>query len=202
MIIAFSGASHSGKTSAMNILKELDSEKVVLFNEVARENHIEIENIDELRKDAAKYLDFEQNIIQWKIDQETKLFKDNDPDKIYILDRSLADSLFYYTFYTDKNQLNKAQLSSYYEFLEYLFKIANEFLHKLDFIFLFKPIDNLVRKDIYTSNFLNYSQNIEDRFIKMLTYDILFDKLSTVKYIDMRANGIDIIKSVLFISAI
>ena len=64
LIIALSGAAHSGKTTFMEKIKNKYPDNVILLSEKIR--NLEIGNIDEIRKDPVKYFELEVKIIQSK----------------------------------------------------------------------------------------------------------------------------------------
>ncbi|MCF7795961.1 AAA family ATPase [Patescibacteria group bacterium] len=163
-IVAFSGASHSGKTQTMKELCNLYPNKIISFTEIIREI-IKIPSIDNIRKNPNDYLDLEMKIISQKIEQE-KIAYDDDKDCIYIFDRSLVDSFYYYLFYVDKNNLN---MDLYQNYLEFLLEKIDQHFKMYSMIFLFKPIKNIEKLDIFRVKNLNIVQNNEYKIIKILT---------------------------------
>ena len=167
LIIAVSGAAHSGKTTAIESLKkDFGEENVVHNTEVIRDKNI---NIDMIRRDPIKYLDFEIEVIGEKILQEEKANKETE-DKIIFFDRSLIDSYFYYTFYMDKSSFDQETIKKYHEFLGLL--TAKIYIHLkdlYDFIFIFQPIKEQKRFDDYTQEHLKHTQENENQFIMNMT---------------------------------
>lgn len=168
-IIAVSGASHSGKTTFIKNIHEKYKEHIVVIDENIRNFNL---NIDEIRKNPIEYLNLEIDIISEKIINEGKYNLDN-KNKIILLDRSLVDSYFYYTFYMDKNNLPKDVKEKYNKFLTHLktemyYNVNNLY----DYIFMFEPITNITRKDEYTVNDIENVQDNEYFFIKNFTVGV------------------------------
>lgn len=170
LIIAMSGASHSGKTTFMEHIKTKFPEKVILLNEEIRD--LKIGNIDEIRKNSTEYLKLQFNIIGAKIKAEKKI-NNKYNNKIILIDRSLIDSYFYYTFYVDKSKLEKKDLISYHRFLNELYISMKYHIKNIyNMVYFLKPITTLTRKDEYTQKDLKYTQENEYRLMRMLTYGI------------------------------
>jgi len=169
IIIPVSGASHSGKTTFINKMKELYPNEIVTIDEVIRNKNI---NIDEIRMDSTDYLDLEIDIITKKIDDEESINK-KFKNKIILTDRSLIDSYFYYTFYTDKGSLDILNIKRYHEFLSFLkLKMYDHVNGLYDFILLFEPISEITRMDEYTVDNIEMVQDNEYFFIKNFTYGV------------------------------
>lgn len=123
--IAFSGGCLSGKTTAMNAVSEMAIARgfeVVKLSEIIRSALPPTESIDELRKDAKKYLAFEINVINAKIDAELSTYKKyrDSNGVVIVIDRAITDSMFYFMHYLNYNDLSLDEI-----------KIANEFLAKI-----------------------------------------------------------------------
>ena len=168
IILAISGAAHSGKTTAIEqLVKDLGEDRVVHNTEIIRDKKI---NIDEIRKDPIKYLDFEIEVIGEKILQEEKANEENE-GKIIFFDRSLIDSYFYFTFYLDKSSFDEINLKKYHEFLGVLTSKINIHIKELyNMIFIFEPIKKQSRFDEYTQKHLGITQENENVFITNMTY--------------------------------
>lgn len=114
ILIACSGACHSGKTTLIHTLKDRISGSKVL-DELIRTKHIP--NLTELREqDPDAYLDIEIDIITTKMAQETEVLNDG-LRRLVIADRSLADSLYYLTRYTQVNRLRPLNVVRYYQLI-------------------------------------------------------------------------------------
>ncbi len=172
LIFAISGAAHSGKTTCIEQLSEdLGKDRVIHNTEVIRDKNI---NIDQIRLDPVKYLDFEIEVIGEKILQEERADKENE-GKIIFFDRSLIDSYFYFTFYMDKSRFDKGTLKRYHEFLGLLTtKIYIHMSELYDMIFLFEPIREQKRFDDFTQEHLKITQENENQFIKNMTYGFAY----------------------------
>ena len=142
--IAFSGGCFSGKTSTMEALKsilEKEGYKVVIVSEAMRETEVAKSgmSIDAIRQDANLYFKLQKEIIRKKINQEFEAFN-GEPNTIYLFDRAITDSLFYYEFYVDKSKLDNKK--DYFGFHKYLISKASLMLNKIDLLIEFKPLKN------------------------------------------------------------
>lgn len=142
--IAFSGGCFSGKTSTMEALKsvlEKEGYKVVIVSEAMRETEVAKSgmSIDAIRQDANLYFKLQKEIIQKKINQEAEAF-DGEPNTIYLFDRALTDSLFYYEFYVDKSKLDNKR--EYFRFHEYLINKVCSNINQIDLLIEFKPLES------------------------------------------------------------
>lgn len=147
--IAFSGGCFSGKTSTMEALKfilEKEGYNVVIISEAMRETEAAKSgmSIDAIRQDANLYFKLQKEIIQKKINQEFEAFNGK-PDTIYLFDRAITDSLFYYEFYIDKSKLDNKE--EYFKFHKYLLDKVSSTLNQVDLLIEFKPLNN---RDINT----------------------------------------------------
>lgn len=147
--IAFSGGCFSGKTSTMEALKsilEKDGYKVVIVNEAMRETEVAKSgmSIDAIRQDANLYFELQKEIIRKKINQEFEAFN-GEPNTIYLFDRAITDSLFYYEFYVDKSKLDNKK--DYFGFHKYLINKVSLMLNQIDLLIEFKPLKNCNMND-------------------------------------------------------
>lgn len=165
-IISFSGASHSGKTTFMEKIKNLYPNDVILLDEFVRNFNI---NIDEIRKNPSKYLNLELNIISEKINAEKNINK-KIRNKLVLIDRSLVDSYFYYIFYVDKSKFKIEDLKKYHKFLKELHDVMIQHVNNLyNIILFFKPIEKIKRKDNYTQKNINITQKNEYDLMSIIT---------------------------------
>ena len=184
-VLCFSGASHSGKTSFIN---SITNDKIISYTELIREK--KKINIDKLRKNPKKYLEYQFEIISEKINQElTCISKYN--NKIIIFDRSLIDSLYYYLIYFNKTLFNKSILQKYENFLSILLSTIQEhFIKYIDYIILFKPIINIVEKDLFRPKYLQLIQENEFSIIKALTYHYM--DITKIKEINIQKENVQL----------
>ena len=161
--IAFSGACHSGKTTFMHHVKDILGDNAVILSEIIRDR-INVP-IDEIRKDKALYFKTQLSIIADKIIHENEAQKKYD-NKIILVDRSLIDSLYYYTFYVD----NKSDQKLYFEFLKKLIDIIKSTPNRYDKIILMKPIDPSNNEDPLRPSNIKDIQGSEYEMIKSMTY--------------------------------
>lgn len=143
-IIAFSGGCFSGKTSTMEALKsilEKDGYRVVIISEAMRETKVAKSgmSIDAIRQDANLYFKLQKEIIRKKINQEFNAFNGK-PNTIYLFDRAITDSLFYYEFYVDKSKLDNKE--DYFSFHKFLLSKISSTLNQIDLLIEFKPLKN------------------------------------------------------------
>ena len=166
LIISISGAAHSGKTTFINSMVKEHS-NVVSFQEQVRTRNID--NIDDIRKDPKKYLDFQIDVISAKIKDE-EIINSIYSNKVVLIDRSLIDSYFYYIFYVDKSMFFEKDIKKYNDFLYMLYeKIISHINNVYNYTFLFSPITSLLREDKYTQKNLKYTQLNEYNLIKALS---------------------------------
>lgn len=142
--IAFSGGCFSGKTSTMEALKsilEKEGYNVVIVNEAMRETEVAKSgmSIDAIRQYANMYFGLQKEIIKQKIKQESEAFN-GEPNTIYLFDRALTDSLFYYEFYIDKSKLDNKK--DYFRFHKYLLNKVSSTLNQIDLLIEFRPLEN------------------------------------------------------------
>lgn len=182
-IIVFTGGCYSGKTTSMEIIKKLLEEQgksVIFLDELIRKYNIE--SIDDIRKDANKYMDLQYDIISGKIQAELKSYYSN--YDYVLVDRSVTDSLFYLTFYVDKNNLDEEHQSKFIN----LFHHLNEYLLRVSdiysYILEFQPIKNLIVEDKFRPQNLKELQEIEYEMIKKYN-QLYFSKHQGYKHINL-----------------
>lgn len=164
-LIVFAGGCHSGKTSSINVIENLlknRGKSVISLNELIRKYNIE--SIDDIRKDPNKYVDIQYNIITGKISAEIEAVS-SDYDFI-LIDRSVTDSLFYLTFYVDKNNLDTEHQQKFIKLFHYLNNYLNDVNNIYTYIFEFVPIRQLQENDTFRPQNLKDLQEIEYEMIK------------------------------------
>lgn len=174
LVIALSGASHSGKTSFMEKTKEVLGEgSVVLISENIREEEIVKElGIEKIRKDPQKYFELQKTIIEkkWIQEQESAIKHKN---KIILVDRSLADSIYYYTKYVEIENMSNELKNDYFKFLLKIQDVAQHTFSVIyNSVFVFPPIkkldaegDDVFRQD---KSYFDASQEAEFAQIALL----------------------------------
>lgn len=171
--IAFSGGCFSGKTSTMEALKsilEKEGYKVVIISEAMRETEIAKSgmSIDAIRQDANSYFKLQKEIIQKKVKEEIEAFS-GEPNTIYLFDRALTDSLFYYEFYVDKSKLDNRY--EYFKLHKWLLREVHTSLINLDLLIEFKPLKNCnVNDDKMRPAYLGEASYSEYTCIHRLNY--------------------------------
>jgi len=167
MRISISGACSSGKTTAINKIKSICNDKgipIEIASEFIRENK-DIVSIDEIRKDSNRYFKLQHDVIMTRIKMETTA-----PRKgIFLTDRNLIDTLYYYQNYvTDKNIVN-CNGYTYHTLLDYLLNYIKTDTN-LDLIILMKPLKGVGLDDPMREKNLINSQNSEWEIIRALNY--------------------------------
>lgn len=110
-IVPFSGGCFSGKTTTMRavqaILSNLKYNCRIVEEPIRR---LKIASIDELRKKPSEYLKMQLKITPARINHELSLRETQMP-AIFLVDRALADSMFYPLFYLNTEELNNKELA-------------------------------------------------------------------------------------------
>ena len=169
--IAFTGGCHSGKTTSIQTIKKIlekAGKKVFIFSEIIR-NH-NIGTIDEIRKDANKYMDLQHSIINEKIDMENCFINSyseayNRLNTVVLIDRAITDSLFYLTFYTNKNEFNNESYDKFIYTLNNIYKHLDNIDNVYNYVFEFKPLNKIQENDVYRPSNLEQMKDIEYKMI-------------------------------------
>lgn len=191
VFVVFSGGCFSGKTTTMLKAKEIfekHGHTVVMLNELARKQ--EIKSIDELRKNPTEYMQFEASIIREKIKQEIKLHKQN-KKQIVLVDRSITDSLFYLTFYSDKSNFDENQLANYTDLHHDIMNhIGFAFNHIYGPILEFSPITVSENDDTkLRPKQIDLLKYIEHDLIHTLNTSFAKETGRTIKHFDLNADN-------------
>lgn len=139
-IIAFSGGCYSGKTTSMQRLqRHIGLDRCIFLSELIREKLTT--SIDDIRAHPSDYLRLQCDIIKQKINQEMELPLYN-KDLVILVDRAIADSIFYMLFYIDKHSLTEPELRTYYGLYKYARDYA-KFAYKNIYsaVLFFEPIE-------------------------------------------------------------
>jgi len=163
-IIAFSGGCYSGKTTSMQRLqRHIGLDRCTLLSELIREKLLT--TIDDVRSKPSEYLRLQCDIIKQKINQEMELLLYN-KQRVILVDRSIADSLFYLLFYVDKHSLTENELRAYYGIYKYTHDYAN-FAYKSIYssVLFFEPIkadciDNINRPKAINSTMKFFERDV------------------------------------------
>lgn len=145
--IAFSGGCLSGKTTAMNVVSEMAIARgfeVVKLSEIIRSALPPTESIDELRKDAKKYLAFELNVISAKIDAEINAYNKYYCNNrvVIVIDRAITDSLFYFMHYLGYDKLSIDEIKAAHRFIAKICSHVNQAFERIyTHIFEFEPLN-------------------------------------------------------------
>lgn len=167
--VVFSGGCYSGKTTTMQkFIKALENKRVEVkvLDEIVRKH--KIQSIDELRKNPATYLDFQNMIINEKIEAELLCINEN-RKQVVVCDRAITDSLFYLLFYVDKANLNEEQMALYANLYESIDQYAKRAFSEIyDLLIEFKPIDKNETYDSYRPKNISINKYIEHKMISTL----------------------------------
>lgn len=173
--VAFSGGCFSGKTTTLNLLKDKlkgNGFEVVVLNENIREFLNASNTIEDVRRDANAYFILQEDVITNKIIRERRFLRNLNLQKtklIVLADRSLIDSLFYYLFYVDKNNLTRLNAENYETFYEKIDKsIKTAFEHIYDLILMFEPLNKKCYDNTYRPISIDTLKYTESRMIKTL----------------------------------
>ena len=172
LYIIFTGGCHSGKTTSIQTIKKIlekRGKKVFIFSEIIRGHNIG--SIDDIRSDANKYMDLQNQIINEKIDMELSLTipsYENEIDRynsVVLVDRAITDSLFYLTFYTNKNGFNEESKEKFFNTYNRIKKHLDNITNVYDYIFEFKPLQNITEDDSFRPKSLDKMKEIEYNMI-------------------------------------
>jgi predicted ATPase len=167
--VVFSGGCYSGKTTTMQkFAKALENKgvKVKVLDEIVRKH--KIQSIDKLRKNPVAYLDFQNRIINEKIEAELSCLNEN-RKQVVVCDRAITDSLFYLLFYVDKANLNEEQMALYANLYESIDQYAKRAFSEIyDLLIEFKPINKNETYDSYRPKNISINKYIEYKMINTL----------------------------------
>jgi len=169
--IVFSGGCFSGKTTSIDsIYANYDGKCTILSEFIRDENYVSIDNI---RANPHEYLQLQKKVIKKKIDQELSIANILD-DTVVLIDRSIADSIFYLTFYVDKHALSSDDLNDLYDLYKYASAHA-QFMYKrvYSYVLLFKPL-------VLLCNDAKFRPESINSVSKYLEYDLI--KASNLTY--------------------
>lgn len=182
-LFAFSGACHSGKTTAIDTLKkwlENQGHACDVLKELLRKQD-GINDIDKIRANSSRYLALQSKIIREKIRQETEM----DSPWPVLVDRSVADSLYYLTTYTNKHKLSAAELEEYADLIRLIHDHAASKPYAA--VFVFRPI-TVTQVDPLRPVNLTRLQRAEFSCIRTLNRG-LFDGLDDVYFRTVAASS-------------
>ncbi len=163
---AFSGPCNAGKTTLMHKIKDRFGSKVHIVGECIRDK---ITSIDVVRNSAQNYFKLQQKVVMEKIKMEDEA--NSGSGKLILVDRSLADSLFYTTFYIDIKALTDAQKIDYVNFVKTITETAKA-KKRYDIVFMMQPLPITV-KDPMRPNDLMVTQTIEHQLIETLNIGLI-----------------------------
>ena len=176
---AFSGPCNAGKTTLMHKIKAKFGARVHIVGECIRDK---ITSIDVVRNSTQNYFKLQQKVIMEKIKQEDDALATK-KGQLILVDRSLADSLFYTTFYIDIKDLADNQKVEYAKFVKTITETAKA-RKRYDMVFMMQPLPITV-KDPMRPTDLIVTQTIEHQLIEILNIG-LFTGLSKLTKVDVR----------------
>jgi predicted ATPase len=176
---AFSGPCNAGKTTLMHKIKAKFGGRVHIVGECIRDK---ITSIDVVRNSTQNYFKLQQKVIMEKIKQEDDALATK-KGQLILVDRSLADSLFYTTFYIDIKDLADNQKVEYAKFVKTITETAKA-RKRYDMVFMMQPLPITV-KDPMRPTDLIVTQTIEHQLIEILNIG-LFTGLSKLTKVDVR----------------
>ena len=176
---AFSGPCNAGKTTLMQKIKANFGDRVHIVGECIRDK---ITSIDVVRNSTQNYFKLQQKVIMEKIKQEDDA-QATKKGQLILVDRSLADSLFYTTFYIDIKDLADNQKVEYAKFVKTITETAKA-RKRYDMVFMMQPLPITV-KDPMRPTDLVVTQTIEHQIIEILNIG-LFTGLSKLTKVDVR----------------
>lgn len=174
-VIAFSGGCFSGKTTTMEALRKAlinNGYEVCVFSELIR-NMIS-ESIDQVRKNPVKYFELQKKIISKKINQEKHAFntiKQHAKNKtVFLFDRAITDSLFYFENYIDKSSLPDDVITEYCKFHTQIINYAYEAFRNYSAVVEFVPLNISCNVDKFRPKNIDALKHYEYSVISMLNY--------------------------------
>jgi predicted ATPase len=141
-----------------------------------------ITSIDVVRNSTQNYFKLQQRVVMEKIKQEDDALATK-KGQLILVDRSLADSLFYTTFYIDIKDLADNQKVEYAKFVKTITETAKA-RKRYDMVFMMQPLPITV-KDPMRPTDLIVTQTIEHQLIEILNIG-LFTGLSKLTKVDVR----------------
>lgn len=168
VIIPFSGACLSGKTTTMHLLKDYLEERdytVRIIKEPIRDilDYLGL-TIDDLRNDFSTFIKVQKEVILNRKTFEIDMTSNYEEDFVFI-DRSASDSFFYITYYPNKQNLTDEQMKLYEELLTMTIEYVKE--SKYSLLLDFKPLQNILEKDVneYRPQNISKTKQIEYEMI-------------------------------------
>lgn len=170
-IIAFSGGCYSGKTTALQALaKELEARgvKVAIIEENIRKELDKLNlSIDEARNNPNLYFSIQCKIINEKITRELIALKDTS-ETVYLEDRAITDSIYYFLKYVKYNNLNDFNKNRYRRLHKLLISHAKENLEKYYLVLYFYKLHDVDYDTLRTKYRPEVNDTDEEHSILML----------------------------------
>lgn len=120
ILIGFTGGCYAGKTTTMEMLAEELTGKgyeVIFQKENVRPYLDKVGmSIDEIRKDANKLLDMQMTIAAERKERDLAAAADKTKNRVYLIDRTFADTMFYVEEYIKKQDLSEERLAEFIAF--------------------------------------------------------------------------------------
>lgn len=168
-IVPFSGGCFSGKTTTMRDVQIILSKEYncrIVEEPIRR---LKIASIDELRKRPSEYLKMQLKITPARINHELSLRETAMP-AIFLVDRAIADSMFYPLFYLNTEELNNRELVKAKDLFSLMQKSA-QFLYNgvYNHVLFFKPMELACTDTKFRPTRIDVLKYIESDMILNLT---------------------------------
>lgn len=184
-IVALSGSSNSGKTTLIHRIEAAIPGCLVLAENIRE--HLAGTSIDEVRSNPLQYFELQKKVITQKINREIEARQHRG---LVLVDRSLADSLWYLVHYTNTAGFRSDQLRDYADFVQYVIDSAKmegprEYPHRYDHIFFAKTIFP-IEENQFRPQALVSTVHMEAAAIRVLTSGLF--QHTTITDVDVRVD--------------
>ena len=177
---AFSGPCNAGKTTVLEKIHAKFGSRIHGVRECIRSKIST--SIDAVRSSPLAYFKLQQQAITEKMRQEDEALATKD-GKLILMDRSLADSLFYLTYHVDTRGFTDAQKKEHADFVKFVVDTSKA-RKRYDIVFMCQPLPIQVR-DVMRPQDLAVTQTTEHCLIETLNIG-LFTGLSKLTKVDVR----------------
>src|SRR5574344_593131 len=163
-IFMFAGGCFSGKTTTINYVSNSlilsNRQNKVMNEEIRKYIDTSKESIDSIRKNPREYFSLEKKIIMAKMKSEDDAAADGS-SMIYLFDRSIIDSLFYYQEYQNPAKIMNDDAFAYSEFEKKIISHYEKMMPFINKIFLFKPLNGILNTDKCRPANIEVQKNVE-----------------------------------------
>lgn len=183
-LILLSGPCNSGKTTILKALyNKLFSEghRAIVLDELIRLKTNK--PIDELRRNAHRYLMLQEQIITEKMEQE-KIAIGDTLHEVYLVDRAITDSLYYLENYVNKTELSEEDTIQYAKLHKRVCEYLDKYFSYYNLV-QFRPL-RAIQQDMFRPNNINHLQQYEYTCISRLNE--FYSKKAHVEYLEVDLN--------------